>query len=105
MDDRELDWYHERISLGERVKKILGSEVGLFICRKAREEVEAAIDEFLAVNPKDEEKIAAIQVRVKSALAVPQWLDHAVIDSDNAVTEYLQRKEIEKEEKEINYGR
>jgi hypothetical protein len=102
MDDRERQIYQDKILIGELAKGFLREPLARYLVSKAHEEIEAVVDEFQYLEPQDTKKIINLQVRVRSVLGTLQWLNEAVKDGANALDEYMQRKEIENEEKEGN---
>lgn len=67
------------IKLGFSAEDFLMSDLGVFISQKAETERSAAIEELIAANPFDVEKVAQLQSRVAIADAAMQWLADAVI--------------------------
>lgn len=67
------------IKLGFSAEDFLMSDLGVFISQKAEAERSAAIEELIAANPFDVEKVAQLQSRVAIADAAMQWLADAVI--------------------------
>ena len=100
INDNELSSYRSRIVLGEKAKQILGGEVGRYIITKAQEEVDAVVEFLQSVDPTDVKSIITLQVKLNAALAVPQWLNQAIDEAEIALSEYMDRKEIDKQEQE-----
>lgn len=100
MNEREKELYQDKIYLGELAKRFLDKDLARLIVTKAHEEIEAAIDEFLNLDPHDYKRVTDIQVRIRTALSGPQWLNEAVTEGAKALDEYMQRKDTEKEQQE-----
>jgi len=98
ISDAELDYYHAKISLGDKARHLLGSDLGQYLLRKAQQEVDAVINAFQAVDPTDSKEIIRLQVQLKTAISVPQWLTDAIDESSMALEEYTQRKEIDRQQ-------
>jgi len=98
LTDHELGYYHAKISIGEEARRFLGERVGKYLLQKAQQDVDAVVDDFQSIDPTDTKAVIALQIRLKAALSVPQWLEEAVSEGANALNEYLERKELDKEE-------
>lgn len=75
----EVSEIEKDIKLGFSAEDFLMSDLGVFISQKAEAERSAAIEELIAANPFDVEKVAQLQSRVAIADAAMQWLADAVI--------------------------
>ena len=75
----EVPEIEKDIKLGFSAEDFLMSDLGVFISQKAEAERSAAIEELIAANPFDVEKVAQLQSRVAIADAAMQWLADAVI--------------------------
>jgi hypothetical protein len=104
MDERERAIYQNKIVVGELAKRFLEKELADYLIRKAHEDVEAAISQFLDLDPHDAKAITLLQVKVKTALAALQWMNEAIDEGAKALDEYMQRKEIEKDERQPKEG-
>lgn len=98
MDEREREIYQDKIIVGELAREFIEKELADYLVRKAHQDVEAALSAFLDVDPHHARAITELQVKIKTALAALQWMNEAIIEGAKALDEYMQRKEIEKDE-------
>ena len=96
MNNQDREIYQDKIFLGEKAREVLGGPIGSLIVSKAHEDVEAALDDLLYIDPHDASKVTNIQVRIRAALAAPQWLNDAIIAGSTALSEYMQLNDMEK---------
>jgi hypothetical protein len=70
---------------GREVEQFIESDtIGLYLVRRAREQIEDAKEALLAVDPDDTEGIRRIQFAAATAQAVRGWLAEAITAGKNA---------------------
>jgi len=99
ISDNEREHYHRLIDLGKEIRGLFGEPIGQYLMRKAQEQVDAVIDAFQDADPTDVRVITRLQVELRSALSVPQWLSQALNEGQDAELEYSELREMEREEK------
>lgn len=97
MEDREKELYQEKIVIGELAKEFLRKPLADHLINRAHADVEVALSGFIDLDPHDTKAVTDLQVKIKTALGVLQWLNEAITEGARALDEYIQRKEIEKE--------
>lgn len=100
MDEREKRVYTEKIIAGEDANTFLGKDLAKYLIKKSDEDVDAAFQRFLTLDPHDFKAVTECQVAARSAMGAIEWLKDAVTDGARALDEYTQRRELEKTEGE-----
>lgn len=77
-DDTIAQELARSIAFGAEVERFLQSPIGKFLVEHAERQIESAMETFRTVNPTDHAAITAIQVQLKVADSVQDWLASAV---------------------------
>lgn len=104
MDEREREIYQNKIVVGELARQFLEKELANHLVRKAHEDVEVALSELLDLDPHEARAVTQVQMKIRTALTAIQWLNEAIIEGAKALDEYMQRKDIEKDEQSKEGG-
>lgn len=100
MDEKTQNHYHKKIILGEEARRLLGEDAVKDIIESSTQAIDYAVEEFIRADPTDLKTIIKIQNEIRVASAFPQWVNDKIIEGGDALTEYTQIKEMEKQEKE-----
>ena len=84
MDD-ETEVLVRRAVFGKQVEDFLSSDIGLYICLRAKTQADQAIDELKVCNPIEGKQVQALQNKVHVAESIQVWLSQAVQDGLNAL--------------------
>jgi hypothetical protein len=89
-DDPKVRW----AMFGRQVEHFLESDVGRFLVNRAKDETEAALEEFKDADPFNGPAMAKIQARAKLSDSIVVWLGDAIAAGENA-TEQLKIEQAE----------
>jgi len=70
---------------GEVASNFIRSEMGVYLVKRAEDEVEKAVEELKRVNARDGKAVEDIQNRIWKAESFQQWLADAVIEGAEAL--------------------
>lgn len=68
----------ESARIGIKIHQWFASEEGRYVLGRAQTEVEAAISEFMQVDPTDAKAVRAVQIKAVNATNAIQWLNDAI---------------------------
>lgn len=77
MSDRQEDLMPVAI-FGRQVGQFMSSDIGKYMLGRARDQYEAALDEFKRCDVNDVEVVRGLQNQMKMAENVRSWLEQAV---------------------------
>lgn len=92
----EKDALIAEAELGDEARKFLEGDLGQCLVGMARQEVIAAQEQLIDVNPDDVKAIAALQRKAQLGIFFEQWLRELVTNGDSALEIWKQAKDAEK---------
>ncbi len=89
-DDPKVRW----ATFGKQVELFLQGDIGSYLVKRARTEMDEAYEDFKVVDPLDTQKVAAVQRKALIADKVISWLGEAIAAGEDAV-EQLKHEDAE----------
>jgi len=77
----------QSIDFGLQVEAFLASEIGLYLCKRADEEIEDAIEDLKTADPECPKEIRELQNKIYRAEAIQYWLAEAIQAGINSEAE------------------
>lgn len=79
-------------TFGKQVEQFIDSDIGTYLVKRAKDEVDAAVERLKVVNPVDIDLVRTYQNQVKVAESIMGWLGDAIA-SGHAAIETLKGEE------------
>lgn len=90
MDEETLRRVAENtILLGDDASNFFKQDIGQYIMERSRQQVSDGFMDLLDTDPFDGNKISAIKLKILTAMAVPEWLQEAIISGEQELEKQL----------------
>lgn len=84
LNEHDIDPVYDALILGAEAHGFLSSDMGRYVIRRSKGEVDIATEQLIECDPEDAKKIRELQSKIAIATAAIGWLSDALHDAYSA---------------------